>query len=120
MTGMLFLMERHARKQATARAEKAETERELADTKRRLAEAERLLAEANDRIGVVEWLRSLTDEQREALYDGPVTIGGVAWTRIGGQDIIGRRTENGWIIEYFSGLLINGSSGGNADVGAGS
>ena len=122
---MLFLMERHARKEEAARAEKAEakreldeTKRELAEAKRRLAEAERLLAETNDRIGVVEWLRSLTDEQRDALYDGPVTIGGVAWTRIGGHDIFARRTEDGWLIEHFPGLLINRASGGNADAGS--
>ena len=115
---MLFLMERHARKQEAARAEKEEAKRELVETKRELAEAEQLLAETNDRIGVIEWLRSLTDEQRDALYDGPVTIGGVAWTRIGGHDIFARRTEKGWLIEHFPGLLINGASGGNADAGS--
>ena len=124
--GMFFLQERRERKRETARADLAEAERQKAEAERQkaeaelrkveaelqLAEARQQIAELNAGITVVEWLRNLTDEQKDAIYEGPVVIGDIAWNRIGGQDIIGRRTENGWLLENFPDLPSAGLSNG--------
>lgn len=87
MTGMLFLMERHARKQATARAEKAETGRQ------------------KDLAAMREWVQNLPEEQKDAIYTGPVAIGGIVWMRVDGKDYFGQRAAGGrWLMDNLPGL----------------
>ena len=101
MTGMLFLMERHARKQATrarkqeaARAEKAKAELKQAETGRQ-----------QDRAAMREWVQNLLEEQKDAIYTGTVNIGGIVWMRVDGKDYFGRRADNGgWLMDSLPGL----------------
>lgn len=99
--GMFFLLERQARKQEaqarkqeTARADKAESERELAEAGRQ-----------NERAAMREWVQSLPEEQKDAIYTGPVTIGGIVWIRVDGKDHFGRRADNGgWLMDSLPDL----------------
>ena len=87
MTGMLFLMERHARKEATARAEKAKADRQ------------------KDRAAMREWVQNLPEEQKDAIYTGPVAIGGIVWMRVDGKDYFGQRAGGGrWLMDELPGL----------------
>ena len=94
MTGMLFLMERHARKEATARAERAETELKQAKTGRQ-----------EDLAAMREWVQNLPEEQKDAIYNGPVAIGGIVWMRVDGKDYFGQRAGGGrWLMDTLPGL----------------
>ena len=87
MTGMLFLTERHARKEATARAEKAKADRQ------------------KDRAAMREWVQNLPEEQKDAIYTGPVAIGGIVWMRVDGKDYFGQRAGGGrWLMDALPGL----------------
>lgn len=118
--GMFFLQERRERKRETARADLAEAERQKAEAAaqqkaqeaqatRQEAQATRREAEATrQKVEVTRqeaeaamraWLQGLTEEQKDSIYKGTLIIGDVAWSRIGGQDIITRRTENGWLMD---------------------
>ena len=118
--GMFFLQERRERKRETARADLAEAERQKAEAAaqqkaqeaqatRQEAQATRQKAEATrQKVEVTRqeaeaamraWLQGLTEEQKDSIYKGTLIIGDVAWSRIGGQDIITRRTENGWLMD---------------------
>ena len=118
--GMFFLQERRERKRETARADLAEAERQKAEAAaqqkaqeaqatRQEAQATRQEAEATrQKVEVTRqeaeaamraWLQGLTEEQKDSIYKGTLIIGDVAWSRIGGQDIITRRTENGWLMD---------------------
>ena len=125
--GMFFLQERRERKRETARADReaearqkseaaaqqkaqeAQATRQEAEATRQEAEATRQKAEATrQKVEVTRqeaeaamraWLQGLTEEQKDSIYKGTLIIGDVAWSRIGGQDIITRRTENGWLMD---------------------
>ena len=106
--GMFFLLERQARKQETARAEKAETELKQAKTERELAVTELKQAETGrqeDLAAMREWVLNLPEEQKDAIYTGPVTIGGIVWMRVRGKDHFGRRADNGgWLMDSLPDL----------------
>ena len=115
--GMFFLQERRERKRETARADRAEAvaeqakavaEQAKAAAEQAIAAAEQAKAEAakmSDIEGVREWLQSLTDEQKDAIYAGPATIGGIFWARINGEDYFGRRNNDGtWQMDSFPGF----------------
>ena len=118
--GMFFLQERRERKRETARADReaearqkseaaAQQKAQEAQATRQEAEATRQEAEATrQKVEVTRqeaeaamraWLQGLTEEQKDSIYKGTLIIGDVAWSRIGGQDIITRRTENGWLMD---------------------
>ena len=111
--GMFFLQERRERKRETARADREAEARQkseaAAQQKAQEAQATRQEAEATrQRVEVTRqeaeavmraWLQGLTEEQKDSIYKGTLIIGDVAWSRIGGQDIITRRTENGWLMD---------------------
>ena len=92
--GMFFLLERQARKQEaqarkqeTARADKAET------------------GWQEDQTAMREWVQNLPEEQKDAIYTGPVTIGGIVWMRVDGKDHFGRRADNGgWLMDSLPDL----------------
>ena len=124
---MFFLQERRERKRETARADReaearqkseaaaqqkaqeVQATRQEAEATRQEAEATRQEAEATrQKVEVTRqeaeaamraWLQGLTEEQKDSIYKGTLIIGDVAWSRIGGQDIITRRTENGWLMD---------------------
>ena len=122
--GMFFLQERRERKREAARADRAEAVAEqakaaaeqakaaakeaIAAAEQAKAEAEQAKAEAaktSDIEGMREWLQSLTDEQKDAIYAGPATIGGIFWARINGEDYFGRRNNDGtWLMDSFPGF----------------
>ena len=85
--GMFFLLERQARKQETARADKAETGRQ------------------EDLAAMREWVQNLPEEYKDAIYTGPVNIGSIVWMRVDGKDHFGRRTDNGgWLMDSLPDL----------------
>ena len=91
---MFFLLERQARKQA-------ETERKRAESARKQVETNR----QKDRAAVREWVQNLPEEQKDAIYTGPVTIGGIVWMRVDGKDYFGRRADHGgWLMDSLPGL----------------
>lgn len=124
--GMFFLQERRARKQAeayasqaqalvnqermhTAQAEtRADQERERADqAETRADQAETRVDQERERVDQVtkstqKWLASLTDEQKDAIYTGPVTIGEFIWVRVDGKDTIGPRNDADWLLEFIT------------------
>ena len=117
--GMFFLQERRARKQAEAYASQAQAlvtqermhtdqERQRADQEReRAAQAETRADQAETRVDQVtkntqKWLASLTDEQKDAIYTGPVTIGEFIWVRVDGKDTIGPRNDADWLLEFIT------------------
>ena len=83
------------RQEAEATRQEAEATRQEAEATRQKVEVTRQEAEAAMRA----WLQGLTEEQKDSIYKGTLIIGDVAWSRIGGQDIITRRTENGWLMD---------------------
>ena len=108
--GMFFLQERQERKRETARADRAEAAAEQAkvaaeQAKSAAEEAKAAAEKMSDVAGVRQWLQSLTDEQKDAIYAGPTTIGGVFWARINGEDYFGRRNSDGTLLmDSFPGL----------------
>ena len=117
--GMFFLQERRARKQAEAYASQAQAlvnqermhtdqERQRADQEReRAAQAETRVDQERERADQVtkstqKWLASLTDEQKDAIYTGPVTIGEFIWVRADGKDTIGPRNDADWLLEFIT------------------
>ena len=120
--GMFFLLERQARKQETARADKALTERQQAVTEREQAvtelkraesERERAVAELKqaetsrqeDLAAMREWVLNLPEEYKDAIYTGTVNVGGIVWMRIDGKDHFGRRSDNGgWLMDSLPDL----------------
>ena len=92
--GMFFLQERRERKRETVRADQAEA---------RAGRAEDELETAVEALQ--EWLQSLTDEQKDAIYTGPTAIGSVYWMRVDGVDHFGRRNTDGtWLMGSFPGF----------------
>ena len=81
--------------EAQATRQEAQATRQEAEATRQKVEVTRQEAEAAMRA----WLQGLTEEQKDSIYKGTLIIGDVAWSRIGGQDIITRRTENGWLMD---------------------
>ena len=110
--GMFFLQERRARKQAEAYASQAQAlvtqERTRADQAETRVDLERERADqAETRVDRVtkntqKWLESLTDEQKDAIYTGPVTIGEFIWVRVDGKDTIGPRNDADWLLEFIT------------------
>ena len=103
--GMFFLQERRARKQAEAYASQAQAlvnqERMHTDQERQRADQERERADQVTK-STQKWLASLTDEQKDAIYTGPVTIGEFIWVRVDGKDTIGPRNDADWLLEFIT------------------
>ena len=101
MTGMFFLLERQARKQATRARKQATARAEKAKAELKQAEA----GLQRDRAAMREWVQNLPEEQKEAIYTGPVNIGGIVWMRVDGIDYFGERADNGrWLMDSLPGL----------------
>lgn len=95
---MFFLLERRERKRAEALAKQAKADADAAKARADKAESVRIEATEAPR----KFLESLTDEQRDAIYTGPVAIGDVIWVRIDGKDAIGPRDNADWLIDAFA------------------
>lgn len=96
--GMFFLQERRARQREAARANQ-----EAARANREAARAnQEALARSNDIKKTQEWLESLSDAQKDAIYPGPTAIGSVIWVRIDGKDAIGPRNNADWLLAAFA------------------
>ena len=101
MTGMFFLLERQARKQATRAREQATACAEKAKAELKQAETGR----QQDLAAMREWVQNLPEEQKDAIYTGPVAIGGIVWMRVDGIDYFGERVDNGgWLMDSLPGL----------------
>ena len=102
---MFFLLERRERKRAEALAKQAKADADAAEARADAAKARADKAELV-RIEATEaprkFLESLTDEQRDAIYTGPVAIGNIIWIRIDGKDVIGPRDSTDWLIDAFA------------------
>ena len=95
---MFFLLERRERKRAEALAKQAKADADAAKARADKAESVRIEATEAPR----KFLESLTDEQRDAIYTGPVAIGNIIWIRIDGKDVIGPRDNADWLIDAFA------------------
>lgn len=95
---MFFLLERRERKRAEALAKQAKADADAAEARADKAELVRIEATEAPR----KFLESLTDEQRDAIYTGPVAIGDVIWVRIDGKDAIGPRDNADWLVDAFA------------------
>lgn len=96
---MFFLQERRARQRAEAYANQVQTSVE--QERARADQAESARAEATK--STQKWLESLTDEQKDAIYTGPVAIGEFIWVRTDGKDTIGPRDNADWLLEVLAG-----------------
>lgn len=96
--GMFFLQERRARKRAEAYVNQVQTRVDQAEARADQAEIARTAAAKSTR----KWLESLTDEQKDAIYTGPVAIGEFIWVREDGKDTIGPRNNADWLLEALA------------------
>ncbi len=103
--GMFFLQERHARQREAARANQAQARANQAQARFDQAEAradQEALARSEATKSTRRWLESLTDEQKDAIYTGPVAIGEFIWVRADGKDTIGPRNNADWLLEALA------------------
>ena len=96
--GMFFLQERRARKQAEAHVNQVQA---LVNQERMRADQAETRADQVTK-STQKWLASLTDEQKDAIYTGPVTIGEFIWVRVDGKDTIGPRNDADWLLEFIT------------------
>ena len=102
---MLFLQERRARQREAARANQAEARANQVQARFDQAEAradQEALARSEATKSTRKWLESLTDEQKDAIYTGPVAIGEFIWVRADGKDTIGPRNNADWLLETLA------------------
>ena len=110
--GMFFLQERRARQREAARANQAEARANQVQARFDQAEArfdqaearadQEALARSEATKSTRKWLESLTDEQKDAIYTGPVAIGEFIWVRADGKDTIGPRNNADWLLETLA------------------
>ena len=83
---------------AKARADDAKAR---ADAARARADAAKLARIEADKT-TQKWLESLTDEQKDAIYPGPIAFGNILWIRIDSKYAVGPRDSTDWLIDTFA------------------
>lgn len=107
--GMFFLQERRARKleaaianQERTRADHAESELNKAAMERQQEISARKAEQKAEIARIREWLESLSTEQKDAIYPGPLPFGNTLWVRIDGKDAVGPRDDTNWLVDTFA------------------